>query len=112
MLSPQIRCVTFMQANKTLFKPRKVYFFWMTREQSAPQYFQSTLESIKALDNNDFLELNIYLTAALPDNDLRTTVAKVSQALNGYMSVWQSKAYLSQIPLLNTRVLGKSPILT
>ena len=62
---------------KTGFAPKKVYFYWMTREQTAPQFFKNTLEEIKLLDSHGFLDINIYLTAAVPDNDLRVTIGRV-----------------------------------
>ena len=42
--------ITDLQVNRKLFGPRKVYFIWTTREQSAPQYFKETLEDIVATD--------------------------------------------------------------
>ena len=39
-----LNVATWMQANSKLFKPRKVYFYWLTRDQTAPQYFKKTLE--------------------------------------------------------------------
>ena len=74
----------YLQPNSTLFKPKKVYFIWTTREQSAPQYFRQTLEELKGMDNSNFLEINIYITTAGVQNDLRSTIAKVSTARYRY----------------------------
>ena len=33
-----------LQTHEQPFKPRKVYFYWMIREERAPEYFEKTLE--------------------------------------------------------------------
>lgn len=68
--------VCMQQSKESPFKVQKVYFTWMTREQSAPRYFQRTLEDIKDLDRNNFLEVNIYLTQAVPQHNLLGVIAK------------------------------------
>lgn len=73
-----------LQVNPKLYLPKKVYFYWMTREQSAPQFFKSTLEDLMRLDTSRFLEINIYLTRAVPQDDLRITIGKVD-LLEGHL---------------------------
>ncbi|KAK9808631.1 hypothetical protein WJX72_000879 [[Myrmecia] bisecta] len=75
-------CKVCKTPHASLFKPKKVYFYWTVQEQTAPTYFKQTLEAVtKQYNCADFLEMHIHLTRVLPENDLRVTLARVAQTL-------------------------------
>lgn len=46
-------------------KLRKVYFFWICREPTAFEWFQSLLHAIEAQDNQNFIEICTFVTGRL-----------------------------------------------
>lgn len=70
------------QGKAKQFKPRKVYFYWLTRNQTAPRYFRKTLGEIKKGDGSYFLEINICLTCAVASSDPLLTVTNVANLIN------------------------------
>ena len=59
----------------TVMKLRKVYFYWICRDTEAFEWFQDLLEALEAEDIDNFLEIHIYLTGGLKENQIRNIVA-------------------------------------
>ncbi|KAK9866610.1 hypothetical protein WJX84_002042 [Apatococcus fuscideae] len=76
------KCTRCGLMNERLFVPKKVYFYWITREQQAPTWFQSTLEAIQSNEEYaKFLDIHVHFSSALAANDLRASIVKVAQNL-------------------------------
>lgn len=49
---------------------RKVYFFWVSRDYAAFEWFQSLLKAIEEQDIDQFIEIHTYLTAKLRKSEI------------------------------------------
>jgi len=64
---------SMMYKNKGVEGPiiRKVYFYWISPDKSAFEWFSDLLKALEG-ENNGFLQINIFLTGALSPDEIRT----------------------------------------
>lgn len=63
----------------------KVYFTWVIRDFGSAEWFHSLLHAIEEQDTQNRIEINIYLTAKLKDDDMNNIIVrepKIPQPLN------------------------------
>ncbi|KPV76951.1 uncharacterized protein RHOBADRAFT_42164 [Rhodotorula graminis WP1] len=60
----------FHDANGEPMKLNKVYFFWICRDYSSFEWFQSLLAAIEAQDLGNCIEIHTYLTGRIHANDV------------------------------------------
>lgn len=63
------RMNNYGQGKKTRLS--KVYFFWVIRDFSAAEWFSSLLEAIEAEDDERRVEIHIYLTAKINEDQMQ-----------------------------------------
>jgi len=60
----------------------KVYFTWVIRDFGSAEWFHSLLHAIEEQDTQNRIEINIYLTAKLKDDDMNNIIVRGSQIPN------------------------------
>lgn len=56
----------------------KVYFTWVIRDFGSAEWFHSLLHAIEEQDTQNRIEINIYLTAKLKDDDMNNIIVRDS----------------------------------
>lgn len=67
----------------------KVYFTWVIRDFGSAEWFHSLLEAIEDQDTQNRIEINIYLTAKIKEDDMNNIIVRLSHPLflpNGLIS--------------------------
>ena len=54
----------------------KVYFTWVIRDFGAAEWFHSLLHAIEEQDTQNRIEINIYLTAKIKDDDMNNIIVQ------------------------------------
>ena len=54
----------------------KVYFTWVIRDFGSAEWFHSLLHAIEEQDTQNRIEINIYLTAKLKDDDMNNIIVR------------------------------------
>ena len=57
----------------------KVYFTWVIRDFGSAEWFHSLLHAIEEQDTQNRIEINIYLTAKIKDDDMNNIIVRDSQ---------------------------------
>lgn len=81
------RMNNFGNGSKT--RLNKVYFVWVIRDFGAAEWFHSLLEAIEAEDVDRRIEIHIYLTAKISDDQMNNIL--VSNAVVreiGWLMIW------------------------
>ena len=55
----------------------KVYFTWVIRDFGTAEWFHSLLHAIEEQDTQNRIEINIYLTAKIKEDDMNNIVVSV-----------------------------------
>lgn len=56
----------------------KVYFTWVIRDFGSAEWFHSLLHAIEEQDTQNRIEINIYLTAKLKDDEMNNIIVRGS----------------------------------
>lgn len=59
----------------------KVYFTWVIRDFGSAEWFQSLLGAIEEQDVQNRIEINIYLTAKIREDDVNNIIVRFSYPL-------------------------------
>jgi hypothetical protein len=54
----------------------KVYFTWVIRDFGSAEWFHSLLHAIEEQDTQNRIEINIYLTAKIKDDDMNNIIVR------------------------------------
>jgi NADPH oxidase 2 len=54
----------------------KVYFTWVIRDFGSAEWFHSLLQAIEEQDTQNRIEINIYLTAKIKDDDMNNIIVR------------------------------------
>ena len=55
----------------------QVYFTWVIRDFGSAEWFHSLLEAIEEQDTQNRIEINIYLTAKIKEDDMNNIIVRV-----------------------------------
>ncbi|KAI0943022.1 hypothetical protein AcW1_002763 [Taiwanofungus camphoratus] len=74
----------------------KVYFTWVIRDFGSAEWFHSLLQAIEEQDTQNRIEINIYLTAKIKEDDMNNII------VCGFMNLrsWAAQPYLTRGALL------------
>lgn len=56
----------------------KVYFTWVIRDFGSAEWFHSLLQAIEDQDTQNRIEINIYLTAKIKEDDVNNIIVRLS----------------------------------
>jgi NADPH oxidase 2 len=62
-----------------------VYFIWTIREFGSAEWFHSLLQAIEEQDTQNRIEITIYLTAKIQEDDVNNIIVRLSFALRTLM---------------------------
>ena len=57
----------------------KVYFTWVIRDFGSAEWFHSLLHAIEEQDTSNRIEINIYLTAKIEEDDMNNIIVRPSR---------------------------------
>lgn len=60
----------------------KVYFTWVIRDFGSAEWFHSLLHAIEEQDTQNRIEINIYLTAKLKDDEMNNIIVGDPKVFN------------------------------
>lgn len=60
---------------------KKVYFYWVNREQRAFEWFVDVLSKIEAEDTEGFIDINVYLTCVQKESDMKSRTLFIAMDL-------------------------------
>ena len=60
----------------------KVYFTWVIRDFGSAEWFHSLLHAIEEQDTQNRIEINIYLTAKLKEDEMNNIIVRESKVFN------------------------------
>lgn len=74
----------------------QVYFTWVIRDFGSAEWFHSLLQAIEEQDTQNRIEINIYLTAKIKEDDMNNII------VCGFMNLrsWAAQPYLTRGALL------------
>jgi hypothetical protein len=58
--------------------PSKVYFTWVIRDFNTAEWFHSLLHALEEQDSQNRIEINIYLTGGVKEDDINNIVVRVT----------------------------------
>jgi NADPH oxidase len=58
--------------------PPKVYFTWVIRDFSTAEWFHSLLHALEEQDTQNKIEINIYLTGGVKEDDINNIVVRIT----------------------------------
>lgn len=64
------------------FATRRVYFYWVTREQGSFEWFRGVMNEVVENDTNGVIELHNYCTSVYEEGDARSALITMLQSLN------------------------------
>ncbi|OEL37753.1 Respiratory burst oxidase-like protein C [Dichanthelium oligosanthes] len=64
------------------FRTRRIYFYWVTREQGSSDWFRSTIDEAAETDKEGVIEFHIYVTSIYEEGDAWSALIAVIQSLN------------------------------
>jgi hypothetical protein len=62
----------------------KVYFTWVIRDFGSAEWFHSLLQAIEEQDTSNRIEINIYLTAKIKEDDMNNIIVRGTHFLSGF----------------------------
>ncbi|CAF2118824.1 unnamed protein product [Brassica napus] len=65
-----------------LFRTKKAYFYWSTKEQGTYEWFKSVMDEVSEADVNNVIELHNYCTSIFEEGDARSALITMLQSLN------------------------------
>lgn len=69
-------------ASPTSFRTRRVYFYWITREQASSEWFRGVMDEVVETDEKGIIEFHSYFTSIYEEGDARSALIAVLQSLN------------------------------
>ncbi|KAG7975569.1 hypothetical protein I3843_06G105900 [Carya illinoinensis] len=69
------------KSNKSGFKTRKAYYYWVTREQGSFDWFKGIMNEVAELDEKGMIELHNYCTSVYEEGDARSALITMLQSL-------------------------------
>eukprot|EP00656_Telonema_subtile_P015341 TRINITY_DN18016_c0_g6_i4.p1 TRINITY_DN18016_c0_g6~~TRINITY_DN18016_c0_g6_i4.p1 ORF type:complete len:290 (-),score=68.27 TRINITY_DN18016_c0_g6_i4:131-1000(-) len=75
----ELQCPNCNDINYHNFPIKKVYFYFMSRDQKEFSWFKDTLESIVLADNQCRIECHQYITSVESESDIRSAAIKMVQ---------------------------------
>ncbi|GLU20841.1 hypothetical protein SLE2022_370210 [Rubroshorea leprosula] len=76
------RSVSHPPKRRDSFKTRRVYFYWVTREQDSFDWFKGIMDDVAEQDHNHVIELHNYCTSVYEEGDARSALIAMLQSLN------------------------------
>ncbi|GLJ10654.1 hypothetical protein SUGI_0132520 [Cryptomeria japonica] len=67
---------------KKSLKTTNAYFYWVTREQGSFDWFKGVMNEVAEMDQKSVIEMHNYLTSVYEEEDARSTLIAMVQALN------------------------------
>lgn len=64
------------------FKTRRVYFYWVTREQGSFDWFKDVMNEVAEEDRRGVIELHSYCTSVYEQGDARSALITMLQSIN------------------------------
>ncbi|EYU36232.1 hypothetical protein ABFS82_14G248000 [Erythranthe guttata] len=61
--------------------PERAYFYWVTREQGALDWFEGVMDDIAEYDHNHLIEMHNYLSSVYEEGDARSALIAMVQSL-------------------------------
>lgn len=61
----------------------KVYFIWVIRDFGSAEFFHSLLEAIEAEDKDQRIEIHIYLTAKVTEDQMNNILVSGAEGRSG-----------------------------
>ncbi|XVE56042.1 hypothetical protein DITRI_Ditri03aG0205400 [Diplodiscus trichospermus] len=68
--------------NRSGFKTRKAYFYWVTREQGSFEWFKGIMNEVAEMDEKRVIELHNYCTSVYEEGDARSALITMLQSLH------------------------------
>ncbi|KAL1196825.1 Respiratory burst oxidase-like protein A [Cardamine amara subsp. amara] len=65
-----------------MFRTKRVYFYWVTREQGSFDWFKNVMDEVAETDRNKVIELHNYCTSVYEEGDARSALITMLQSLN------------------------------
>jgi NADPH oxidase 2 len=62
-----------------------VYFIWVIRDFAIAEWFHSLLQAIEEQDTQNRIEITIYLTAKIQEDDVNNIIVRLTFALGTLM---------------------------
>ena len=56
----------------------QVYFTWVIRDFGSAEWFHSLLQAIEEQDTQNRIEINIYLTAKIKEDDMNNIIVRIA----------------------------------
>ncbi|KAH9305741.1 hypothetical protein KI387_010145 [Taxus chinensis] len=75
------RPITSPKKKKSL-QTTNAYFYWVTREQGSFDWFKGVMNEVAEMDHKSVIEMHNYLTSVYEEQDARSTLIAMVQALN------------------------------
>ncbi|MCD7455123.1 hypothetical protein HAX54_027064 [Datura stramonium] len=64
------------------FKSKRVYFYWVTREQGSFDWFKGLTNELAEMDHTGVIEMHNYCTSVYEEGDARSALIAMLQAIN------------------------------
>lgn len=71
-----------IKSNRSGFKTRKAYYYWVTREQGSFEWFKGIMNEVAEMDENAMIELHNYCTSVYEEGDARSALIAMLQSLH------------------------------
>ncbi|KAK8585103.1 hypothetical protein V6N13_139042 [Hibiscus sabdariffa] len=65
-----------------IFKTRKAYFYWVTREQGSFEWFKGIMDEVAEMDEKHVIELHNYCTSVYEEGDARSALIAMLQSMH------------------------------
>ena len=79
MMDSILKSIWYRMNNLNQTKPTrlsKVYFTWVIRDFGSAEWFHSLLQAIEEQDTQNRIEINIYLTAKIKEDDMNNIIVR------------------------------------
>jgi len=77
-------------------KVEKVYFYWISRDKNAFEWFNDLLAALEQENVNNFLEINVYLTGQLSVDEIRNVMYGIDDADGDKITGLQSPTFFGR----------------
>lgn len=64
------------------FKSKRVYFYWVTREQGSFDWFKGLMNELAEMDHTGVIEMHNYCTSVYEEGDARSALIAMLQSIN------------------------------
>ena len=70
------------KSNRSGFRTRKAYYYWVTREQGSFEWFKGIMNEVAEMDEQAMIELHNYCTSVYEEGDARSALIAMLQSLH------------------------------